>query len=63
LADEADDVLDDDLETMGKTGDEATSETKAAKKVVTEPVIDHSALSSILSKAKETYQWTASKSN
>jgi hypothetical protein len=63
LADEADDVLDDNLEAMGKTGDAATSETKAAEKVAPEPAPDHSALSSILSKAKETYQWTASKPN
>lgn len=42
--------------------DEATtSEEEAGEK--SEPVVDHSALSSILTKAKEAYQWTPSKLN
>ena len=48
LDDEAGDELNDDPETMGKTGDDATSETKAAVKEKSEPVPDHSAAKEIL---------------
>lgn len=52
LDDEADDELDDDPEQMGKTGDAATSEKKAATKEETEPVIDHSAAEEILAQVR-----------
>ncbi|HTF69828.1 MAG TPA: HK97 family phage prohead protease [Edaphobacter sp.] len=54
LDDEAGDEIDDDdpNEQMGKTGDDATSETKAAGKEETEPVVDHSAAEEILAQVR-----------
>jgi hypothetical protein len=40
-----------------EAGEDATPEGKAAGEAKSEPEIDHSAISSLLTKAKETFQW------